>query len=236
MIRSLNGSSDYIDLSIGNCNNQYGTFAAIVKRGATAAGFHSILAHHTSAPAAQNLFGFSNNNIVLNISGQGSTTGQAVNDTTSWWVVAGSKDTGTVVGRFHTYQFSTRTWTHQDGDIARSNWADTSGGKVTLGRWDTSNYFNGYLAIAAFWGNTTLTDAQSERLSMGISNWMALSPNGLWLLNQPSVSTLNDFTGGGANETAIDGTSAVDEIIPFDNLPMRNIEVGNGQSRNERAL
>lgn len=103
------------------------------------------------------------------------------------------------------------TWQHQNatGTIGPTS-APGMAGKMRIGQWgtNTSERLNGLMEVAAVW-NMGLTDMQIENLSLNFANWLnPLAPLSCWRFNQPNTATaLTDSTGGGANQTAIVGTS-----------------------------
>lgn len=130
------------------------------------------------------------------------------------WVLIGvSKATGTTAPRFHTYRYSTTTFTHVDG---ATSWASpaTPAGTVQawIGTWDgASEWFTGDIACVGVWHGTALSDGQFEGLISDIAAWEALSPSGLWLLNQTSASEDVLDRAGSGDQVSISGTTAVAE-------------------------
>src|SRR3990172_1760690 len=133
----------------------------------------------------------------------------------AWQVLAVSKATGTVAARFHKYLYSTDAHSHENDDatVANSSAPTTN---VYLGTDGTVTVdgLDGDLLIAAVW-DVVLTDAQSEPLPFSLAAWFAIQPKGLWLLDQDTTAQkVLDLTGGGANETALAGTTIGTASVP----------------------
>src|SRR3990172_427971 len=133
----------------------------------------------------------------------------------AWQVLAVSKATGTVAARFHKYLYSTDAHSHENDDatVANSSAPTTN---VYLGTDGTVTVdgLDGDLLIAAVW-DVVLSDAQFEALPFSLAAWFAVQPKGLWLLDQDTTAQkVLDLTGGGANETALAGTTIGTASVP----------------------
>lgn len=73
------------------------------------------------------------------------------------------------------------------------------------------------IIAGAYW-NSYLSDADAASLGAGtLQTWVDLSPAALWKLDQASTATpVPDFMRGGADQSAISGTSVVSLAVPFD--------------------
>ena len=183
------------------------TFAAIVKIDDITA-TKAILSAGTD-PNSWSVFvesdesiGFWNGSGVSNSAASQVTTGV-------WYLVACTKVTGAQLPRFHVYNYTTPGWFHGNGNNTRTDspapttaWigADVAGG--------TSNDFNGAIQACAYW-TSTLSDGNLESMVATKSSWTALSPAALWVLNQDDVGTAVQDEIGGADQTAITGTTVV---------------------------
>lgn len=207
MARSFNGTSDYIDLSVGGSSSIAAPFTlmAIVRRAATGtAAFASL----NSGSTRRSEFKFNGpNQLQWTLPGVNDApiTSIVVNDT-NWAVVGISKASGSVAPRGHRYAYSSSTWTHANSGTSVGN--PTAGTSFRIGAIGTpADYFNGDIAVVGFW-NRVLSDAETETLTASLSDWLALSPTSLFALNQASTATaVTDSTGGGASQTAISGTT-----------------------------
>lgn len=221
--RFTQASSEFITLGIGNCNINCGgiTLACIAKKNSNGS-WETPIAAGTSANLNRFILQFTDVDTLLigAANGVDSGSGISVNTSDGWALYAASKGSGSVQARFHKYIFSTRTWTHS---TAGASFADGStpgsDGHIYLGKNDEfGEHSNADLAVAGVWASE-LSDAQIELLVESINNWTILNARGLWILNQATVATnLYDFTGSGANQTAITGTSVVDVVVPFRKL------------------
>jgi hypothetical protein len=80
--------------------------------------------------------------------------------------------------------------------------------EIQVGKSD-SEKLDGRLAVIGIW-QSVLTNTQIEGLTSALSAWKDLGPTALWAFNQASTTTpVTDLTGGGADQTAITGTTAV---------------------------
>lgn len=129
--------------------------------------------------------------------------------------LVGSKVSGTATPRFHQYIYGTNAWTHQNGN--QSIVGDGAGATVSceLGAFfGTFDPLDGDIAVAAVFP-TVLTDAQTESLPHSLMAWHSMSPLALWLLDQSAVGqAVIDLTGGGADQSAINGTTVATTSVP----------------------
>lgn len=226
MARFFDGTADDVIVSAGAVVGlNYGAIAAIVRRNATGV-WHSIAIVETAAAGGLYALEFTDGN-QLNLNtdaGAGGSGSTAFTSTTTWYFVAGEKATGSVAPRFHIYNYSTGAWTHENGGAAVNNTTGTVG-QTRIGRWQTVDDYNGDIEVVGIWKNQTFTDAQWEAsgLPFSLQAWYALgTPTAIWHLNQ-SATTQNvaDLTGGGANQTTLNGTS-VSTVHP----PLFNVGAG----------
>lgn len=131
----------------------------------------------------------------------------------NWEVIVVTKTAGTTAPRFHRWDgFS---WVHEQpaGTIADPTLGTS--GKLKVGSFEnTANrYADMDVAVAAAW-NVALSDAEVEGLVADRSSqdWADTQPGALQLLadfNQTTVSTVNDLSGNGRNQTAEANTAVV---------------------------
>jgi hypothetical protein len=217
MARSFNGSSAFITPSVGGLSaigaSTPTTIAAIVKLNDTTDGAVVYCATSTIGNPTCFLECFGGNwTYSTNSSTVPNLFAAATAD--NWTLIVGSKAGGSATPRGHKYVYDTNTWTHANGDDSTGNGAGNTA-NVRIGRWGSaSEYFNGDIAIAAVW-NRVLSDAEVENLAFSFQAWVAAAPIAGWLLDQSATSqTLVDWTGGGANESAITGTSVATAAVP----------------------
>jgi len=214
MARTFNGTSDKIVLSGGALPAAwFGTVAAIIRP--------------VSSSNAFNIFGIGNSSnrmnfrtqsggalrIQLNASTSDSTTLVTVG---AWWLVACTKTSGTTTPRFHFYRFDTGAFTHENGGSSLANSSSMASAANIGTNEDASIFWNGDIAVLGNW-TAVLTDAQVELLPFNLPSWFAAGqPNGLWVLDQDSVSqAVPDLSGGGANQSSISGTSVSSNSVPI---------------------
>lgn len=130
-------------------------------------------------------------------------------------LLAGTKVSGTATPRFHQYIYGTNVWTHQNGN--QGIVGDGAGATTTceLGAFfGTFDPLDGDIAVAAVFP-TVLTDDQTELLAHSLMAWHSFTPEALWVLDQSSITQkVVDLTGGGADESAISGTTVATTSVP----------------------
>jgi hypothetical protein len=124
-----------------------------------------------------------------------------------WYLTGITKPSGTAPVRGHQIDLTTPgTWSHTNF----GNLNDASNGPIAsfeVGNLGGGDKLDGKLAAVGLW-NSVLTDNQIESLTARLSDWLALSPVALWAFNQTDVATaVTDLTGGGANQSSINGTN-----------------------------
>lgn len=221
MARTFDGTDDFITHSIGGCNiTGPHSIAAIVRRNVNSVK-HTIISLTDSSTVNERIrmgLNDSDARVIYATDGQGGATASVTLVASEGWaLVAGNKPAGTSTPRLHKYVYGTNAWVHANGDITRvDNTAPGTGGKVLFGRRTsaTPDYLNGDTLLIGVW-NRELSDAEFERLPFSLLHWHASAPVGLWLLDQ-SLTTQNvvDFTGNGANQTAITGTAVATNHPP----------------------
>lgn len=225
MPRAFDGVDDEIRLDVGACSSMtYGTLAVIVKHGVSDWG--AVMGLHTSAGAGQMFFEFSPSGgfSAKLLCGTNNSNGQfgvsSFNNTTTWYFICVTKDTGSVAPRFHVYDYATNAWTHENAVGTVADGASVSGGTVRLGEYEDIDDFTGDIACAGAWANTTFTDSQIEQSGMPLSlqGWLSMNPSALWVFDQSATTQkVVDLMGGGANESVLNGTAVSTNSVPIFN-------------------
>jgi hypothetical protein len=234
-VREFNGTSDTLDRATGALSGMtHGTVASIFRTDDVTVDYQDQFSFHNSGGsflwAALNIHaGTSAIAWFTNTDGIGPDI-----STGTWYLVVTRKATGTAPVRFSLYNYTSTTWTH-------ANSVDTGGSAVSLANGtspgasgtirfefqDTSSYFDGRVAVQAAWANAVHWSADSTGdaaieaagLESALQAWSDESPDALWAFNQASTGTaVDDLTGGGADQAAINGTTVVtiDGPDPFD--------------------
>jgi hypothetical protein len=132
----------------------------------------------------------------------------------SWCIVGYSKASGTAIPQMHLYSFSGATWTHTAANTSIANGPSAAGGTVRFGAQGT-DLGNQRIAAGAIY-NVALSDVNVAAITAAGLKTSSLysaagtTPVGLWELNQASTATnVTDLTGGGANQSAITGTTVI---------------------------
>lgn len=123
-----------------------------------------------------------------------------------WCLVGWSKGAGTVTPRFHKVVLSTLVATHEAAGGTAAD--DTPVTSAFIGSNQVpANFWDGDIAAIGIY-NANLSDAENEDIARSWLRMDRTDGKGWWMLNQESVGqTLFDRTGGGANQTAITGTT-----------------------------
>lgn len=224
MARTFNGTTDNIRTAISTSAaiNALATFLCVVKRNST--GWNGLIVSHDlggtgnisleiTDNAGGNHLNYGNSSFTAN-----SNLANVVN-ADNWCLVGASKATGNVAPRFHRYKYDTDAWIHEtgSGNVTDGSASPTSG-TYRLGQWQTTDFLNGDMAIAAVW-NRALADAEIELLPFSLTAWYASAPVALWVLDQAATTmTMNDLTGGGSNQSAITGTTVSTNSVPVFNF------------------
>lgn len=133
-----------------------------------------------------------------------------------WQFSAATKASGTVAPRFHHYVFGTEVWTHENGASTVANSGVPTGGAF-LGAAPVGDFYPGDIGVAGV-DNAPMSDVDIEELVKSIVKWGAAGFVGMWILNQASVATPLTDQVGDADQTAIAGTSVIEEEIPWTDL------------------
>lgn len=219
MARLFDGTDDKITCSIGGLTavTVAGTRVAIVRRAANSAN-HSLISL-ADASSYSSLWSFNDTNN-LRLFGQGLGLGDSTFTVTSsdgWVLVASTKATGSVPLSSYKYVYGTDAWTVNTtaGNVADGT-APGGSGSVKIGAYydGLGSFFNGEMAAAAVF-NRALTQAEIEALAHSLMAWRDAAPSALWILDQDQTSQpVYDLSGGGANQSAIVGTSAASSSSP----------------------
>ena len=127
-----------------------------------------------------------------------------------WYLTICTKPVGIANVRNHSMPFSTGIWNHTTrGSVDDDNGL---GHSHTHFGWSLNNNFflEGEIAVAGIWSGVELSDAECESLESELSNWLGLTPTGLWAFNQDDVGDpVLDLSGNGFDQIAITGTSVL---------------------------
>lgn len=221
-VRQFDGVDDRITVAIGSLNFAFGsgsgsTMAFIVRRlGST--GTRTIFHAGTATGSSKYSLEATNGVAPLARIGLGNvsppTIQLSLNDDLE--IIAVSKATGTVVTRWHHFDFGTGVWTHENSSGTAGN-SGTPATSAFFGAGPSAQFWDGDLAGGAVW-TVILSDAEVEALSVSWASWLSVAPVARWLFDQASVATPLPDDVGAADETAITGTSVVTEDIPWTGL------------------
>jgi hypothetical protein len=218
MARNFAGA-DYIITGIGGLvgiGSSGHTLFAICRRAANGA-WHTPISIETSANSSKLAMQFSDTDkIQLIIGSSNKDTTVGISSADNWVLAAVTRASGSSVPRGHKYVYDTNTWTHTDaGAASGGDSTDLTGGRVQLGRWQTTDFFNGDIHLGGAL-KRALTDGELESLPYTLLAAAAAAPDGLWLLDQHATTqTVIDLTGNGANQTSLTGTSVATTSTPL---------------------
>jgi hypothetical protein len=216
--RAFNGTTDTITASAGGLSGfGFGAFVVIARR-TNESGWHGIVATQQSGGTWE---------AYLDIAPSAHATASAIwtswngtdhantlkfTQADGWCIVAATKATGTATPRYHKCVLSSRTWTHDDGVGTVPNATSIPGGNVIFGN-VAGDQLAGDVAAVALYGRT-FTDQELESF-LSWEVWLSYGPMGAWLLDQAvTAQSLLDWTGGGANQSAISGTTVQTASLP----------------------
>lgn len=129
-----------------------------------------------------------------------------------WQLCCVTKAAGTTTPRMH--RWGGGAWTHTNADGTLGNaaaWDD-----LYIGGLDQGDDLNADVAFIATW-DSALTDTQLETIN-SIQAALALSPDALWLLDQPNAADIPDDMVGTHPGTAVTGTTVVSDTISWFDL------------------
>lgn len=137
-----------------------------------------------------------------------------------WMLLAVTKTAGTTTPRAHRYRYDITSWDHQNMNSNIAPPTDpTASTEFYLGCLNSLNYtWHGNIACIGVWAGTALSDGQVETLYNSLDAWKTLSPTGLWLFEQATLTTkVPDLTGNDAYELSRNGTTIVEATgLTFD--------------------
>lgn len=114
--------------------------------------------------------------------------------TGDWCFIAATRPPGTTTARWHSYNFDTDTWSHEEDDVSEAEGAALdSDSTLVMGCQDgpvsPSSFWEGDVAVvgAAIALGAEPSDAEVEDLIQGIHVWDSLMEH-VWLANQADVA------------------------------------------------
>jgi hypothetical protein len=236
-VRVFDGVDDEIRVATGAANPTGELAIWMVARRTATGVWGAPFAGHNSGGAYQWTFGFDqlDRAAFFVVAGGGIAvtsfgTGTFGNSAT-WYLMAYTKAAGVNAGRFHYKALAAGAWTHVAGvtsgdslpTITPGNPATIAGGTIRFGEAQDTDDFNGRLAHAGLAGGAgaNLSDAAVESTFSGLSTAAAVAfangfaIKGAWDFTQADTATdVTDLTGGGANETIVNGTTAATGDMP----------------------
>lgn len=217
MPRNFNGSAS-ITCAIGGASAfNFGTMIALARRTDNAA-WHGLVTTQQSGGGLEAYLDIAPTDgaIWSSWNGVDHSTTTLFKAADGWCIVAATKATGTVTPRYHKYQISAQTWTHENGGTALPNATSAPGGSCVLGA-ASGDALNGDIAAVALYGRT-FTDQEIESFAVSWEVWLSYGPVAAWLLDQDATTTaVLDWTGGGAQQTATSGTAVTAGSLPLFN-------------------
>lgn len=221
-VRAFSGTTDddIICATGALAGMQYGVIAAIIKRTGASNYRPFFNPHDSSGNAMGSFLSWQSGNVLTWFDKSGSrSAGSASLTTNVWYLVVVRKTQGVSQPRFSFYNYTTATWTHQNGVASLDGWTvPGASGSIRFTYQTEPDNLDGSIAARAAWSNilpwsadtTGDTALEAAGLQAALKNWFIASPTALWIFNQESVATpVTDLTGGGADQTSIIGTSVV---------------------------
>jgi hypothetical protein len=213
--RNFNGTTAKVLMSLGAVPTSITafTFAAIVNP-TTVGRFNNICSMLTSGDALGVDMTITSGN-VLQMENSGGTRNTVTSIGTGWQLLSISKAAGSAAVDGTRYVYSNNTTTTASAAAA----GDTAGtiARPYIGALGTADFFLGDIAIVGFW-NRKLTQAEVNQLPFSLQFWYASVPRAAWILDQAATGQkIIDWTGGGANESTLTGTTVSTNSVPVFN-------------------
>jgi hypothetical protein len=215
MSREFDGIDDRLVVDAGAVTSDGGPMTLLFLWRPLSSHAGGIIRAFDSGGGIWNVNPFSDGNVYFGVDGQGFTS--MTYSTAQNWVLGGfSKANGSATARGHRYVYDTATWTHTNLGVVGDDTITGTMQEIVLGEFTSGQSLHGRLAVVGVW-QTVLSDGQIEGLISSLADWSDLSPTALWAFNQASTSDpVLDLTGGGADQTAITGTTvSADEPAGF---------------------
>jgi hypothetical protein len=211
--RNFNGTTAKVLMSLGAVPTAITavSFAAIVNP-TTVSRFNNICSMLTSADALGCDMTISSGN-VLQYEESGAAKNTVTSIGTGWQFLAVTKAAGAsnVVDGTR-YVYSNNTFTNTASSVV-GNPAGTIA-RPYIGALGATDFFLGDIAIVAFWSRK-LAATEVANLPFSLQAWYTSAPTAAWLLDQAATGQkIRDFTGGGANESTLTGTTVSTNSVP----------------------
>lgn len=226
MARTFDGADDEIRCDVGGCSLTGAfTIICVIRRNSNGANYHNLVTVHNSSLASTYGLEIENNSdgnqLQVQVGGTFVASTFTIMPADGWILTGAGKAVGTTTPRCHKYVYGTDTWTHQNAGGTAGNPATSAGGTVRFGEWEDVDDYDGDMAAAAIF-DRNLSDVEVEQMAHSLLSWVMLAPVGMWVLDQQAVGTaVNDWTGNGANQSAITGTAlaASSPLITYGHEP-----------------
>jgi hypothetical protein len=224
MARSFaKASSEGIGLAVGQLASFAGasTTIAVLRLAANISGAPCTILFGGASGSARMVFRIGNSagstaNLSVTNASTASESTTAVTASDGWVLVTVAKAAGTAVPRMGKYSYSTGTWTFSNGGTSLAY--GSGGDNLQIGQTFGSpsiRFFDGSVAAVASFSRE-LSDSQLASLPFALDAWLSAGPAGMWVLDQASTSMpVLDWTGGGANQSSITGTSVASQSAPI---------------------
>lgn len=162
-----------------------------------------------------NQFNYSSTGYLLILNGSFRFASSPIVPTTGWEFIALTKGPGSVTSRYHRYVYATDTWT-------RSNTSGTAPGvsgtptAVAIGSTTSSAQpMDGDLAAVGIY-DYAMSDSAIDAMPFSLMTWASCGPKVLWVLDQSATTQpVLDWSGGGADQSSITGTSVSANSVPI---------------------
>jgi hypothetical protein len=213
-------SSEGIGLAVGQLGSFAGasTVVAVLRLASNISGAPCTILFGGASAAVRMVFRIGNSagstaNLSVTNASIASESTTAVTASDGWVLVSVAKATGTTVPRMGKYVYSTGTWTFSNGGAGLAY--GSGGDNLQIGAAFGTRFFDGDLAAVAAYSRE-LSDSQVASLAFSLDAWLSAGPAGMWVLDQASTSMpVLDWTGGGANQSTITGTSVATASPPI---------------------
>jgi hypothetical protein len=215
--RSFTPANSNIQTGIGSLASfASGTVVAVVRRTAADASSHRVLILNSGGTTFRLRLELTSSGVLATIwDGISAISTLSTAISVGWMLVAATKAAGGNPVVHYRYQYSSDSWSSESVGTSIADASAADG--VSLGAPPSgASRLQGDLAAAAVFPGRVLTAGELTSLPYSFASWLALQPGAMWVLDQQDVGqSVVDWTGGGANQTAITGTSVSTGSVPI---------------------
>jgi hypothetical protein len=217
-VTDFDGLDDYLEVPTANILTAFTGFILVKYMSEPGSGWQATMVDHTGSNSPMRAIEreVASDQIWMG-SSQNSTQTNQVGRWEAWFFrkQAGSAASNTR----HTQGLTDGTFVHNSDGTALADWTNHAGGKLTFGRWTTSEYADYRIALAAQW-NTYLTDGEVEAIiaARSVDSILATQAGSLQRAYVFDANPITDLLGTAAETTRVGATVVAGDDPPNWNL------------------